>query len=121
MKKVGNFINNNPQKLNMKLINLSSLKEKIKKSRVKMKDYYESRAKATKRFYSKMKPENKERLNNLVSIFLFALEYGILINIILIGVFNYNATIQSVFGWGLLWYFIQYEVRKTYEIWKGER
>ena len=68
------------------------------------------------RFYNRLSGSYK----NLIQFIGFVLEYGILINIILYGVFGISVTVQSIFGWGILWYFIKHESKDIVDTWRGE-
>jgi len=86
----------------------------------RVKTYFKNLKIRIVRRYNRLSPRTKELIENLYSFLYFVIEYGILINVVLYGVFNIPVTIKSIFGWGVLWYFIKYELKSVHRIWRGE-
>ena len=66
-------------------------------------------------FYNKL----PKSVKSFLDFFRFITEYGILISIMMAGVFNVEFSILRLYGFGLAYYFIMYEVRAVINAWRG--
>lgn len=93
---------------------LNSLKNAIRSLKQTCKQKIRNTIKSVKIRYMR-----SEAMQRFVTFSGYVLEYGILINLILYGVFNFSVSIQSIIGWGILWYFIKYETKDIIDVIKG--